>query len=138
MVVSCKMRQMVCRIELFEKICIIKARHYTMFPSHRLTRNYFQSRAVHSSLKNSIATRIESVRPCYTYYEQNFLILSKQVWYFGFQNCSYLLAQLLSFFDRRFLTDYFLFLEIITSKQIVKASLFFFQLRISSERKQNF
>ena len=30
-----------------------------MFPSHRLTRNYFQSRAVHSSLKNSHTTRIE-------------------------------------------------------------------------------
>ena len=43
-----------------------------MFPSHRLTRNYFQSRAVHSSLKNSHTTRIECARHYYTHYEQNF------------------------------------------------------------------
>ena len=92
MVVSCKMGQMVCRIELFEKICIIKARHYTMFPSHRLTRNYFQSRAaVHSSLKNSHTTRIECARLYYTHYDQSFLILSKKLMVFCFQNCTDLL-----------------------------------------------
>ena len=50
-----------------------------MFPSHRLTRNYFQSRAVHSSLKNSHTTRIECARLYYTHYDQSFLILSKKL-----------------------------------------------------------